>query len=194
MIARRYPIEVTPYGVKYVIIEPGINDFADHYATTTSSLADMCTWVKANGTTPVLMTVVHWNDSSDVNRINSWIRQYAANNSIQVIDAYAILEDPANPGYQRTNETFDGLHPNQAGVYRLVANINKSMFRPDQARDMIVPSPSPVKNSSIIAVDDPMTNDGRGGETDGGGTGSARLLQALYDLFKRAAHVVRNLL
>ena len=95
--------------------------------------------IRAYGGTPVLLTEfpsgggsTDTNKSRDyVARENVWIKRFAADRGIPVVDAYAVLVDPATDGKFKAAYSNDGLHQNGAGaraVARAVVDVLDSLL------------------------------------------------------------------
>jgi lysophospholipase L1-like esterase len=99
-----------------------------------SNIAQMCDLAVANGIRPVLCTIPPREDHNGayiqcVNDINLWVKGYAARNEWDVIDFYALLNDPANPGHYRTQySSGDGVHPNYQGYQAMSEYVPLKIF------------------------------------------------------------------
>lgn len=83
----------------------GSSKYVQSYTDTTGS---------ATGAAPPATntTAVAWNTTSQakIKTINAWLRTYASNNGIILVDQHAILVDPTT-GMYKTGYTTDGTHP-----------------------------------------------------------------------------------
>ena len=84
------------------------------------SIMKMCVLAVANGITPVLCTIPPYEKYGvyiqSVNELNAWVKTYAGAKGYNVIDFYALLNDPTNPGhYLMQYSSGDGIHPSAQG-------------------------------------------------------------------------------
>ena len=122
----RYPADVTANNPSFVIILGGRNDIASNVSVTTieSNLQTMYTWAKNNGTTPIACTVMPSSGAllSDIQTLNTRIKDYAVANNIPLIDYYTLMDSPATPNTNKLNKAFDSgdnIHPNNLGGYAM---------------------------------------------------------------------------
>jgi acyl-CoA thioesterase I len=99
-----------------------------------SNIAMMCDLAVANGVRPVLCTIPPREDENggyiqSINELNAWVKGYAAEKGYDVIDFYALLNDPANPGHYLTQySSGDGKHPNTQGYQAMGAYVPLTVF------------------------------------------------------------------
>ncbi len=120
MVAR-FATDVAAYSPDLVIIFGGTNDTLDGSnkpTTTASNIKSMVASTLALGALPVLCTIpprgIYGNAIDATVRlktmtINHWIRRYAAQQGLPMIDFYALLTDPS--GTYLSGYTGDGVHP-----------------------------------------------------------------------------------
>ncbi|MGZ4918559.1 MAG: SGNH/GDSL hydrolase family protein, partial [Halobacteriota archaeon] len=97
------------------------------------SIIKMCVLAVANGIKPVLCTIPPYEKYGvyiqSVNELNAWVKGYAAAQGYNVIDFYALLNDPANPGHYLTQYSAgDGIHPNTQGYQAMGAYVPLKVF------------------------------------------------------------------
>jgi lysophospholipase L1-like esterase len=118
----------------FVVIMGGTNDLAngeEKLETVQSNIRAMCTRVESYGAVPVLCTVTP--DSfylAHRDFLNAWIAEYANSKGYGLIDFYAVIENPSNPGHSNPALVMsDGLHPNAAGYTAMGNAIDLEIFR-----------------------------------------------------------------
>jgi lysophospholipase L1-like esterase len=124
MALARFAADVAPWSPHIVDIGVGTNDISlgVTFATYKTNIVDMVAAVRSIGATPALRTIVPSNTLSHatINGWNAWLRRYASQQRIPLLDAYAALVDTTNGHYQ-ASLTDDGIHPNTAGRLALGA-------------------------------------------------------------------------
>ena len=117
----------------FVIIMGGTNDLANGdvpLATIQANIREMCSQVESHGAVPVLCTVPPDNYSLEQRDIlNGWIAEYANSKGYGLIDFYAVIDNPANPGHSNPLLVMsDGLHPNAEGYSAMGNAIDLGIF------------------------------------------------------------------
>lgn len=118
----RWATDITPLAVncKYVVIQGGVNDFANSVALATvqTNIASMVAKAEADGLLPVLFTCTPSTGIVDVpadeaNRLafNAWLKATYP----RVVDIATAVADPANPSALNPAWAGDGVHYTQAG-------------------------------------------------------------------------------
>jgi lysophospholipase L1-like esterase len=131
----RFDADVIAYHPTFVIIlagtahlEPGVGPKA-----VEPNIAKMCERARANGIKPVMCTIPPDNEAGVsiawVNELNTWVQSYARSQGYDVIDFYALLNDPLYPGHMLTTySSGDGIHPNDAGYRAMGAYVPLRIF------------------------------------------------------------------
>ncbi|MGZ4892728.1 MAG: GDSL-type esterase/lipase family protein [Halobacteriota archaeon] len=117
----------------FVIIMGGTNDLANGdvpLTTIQANIREMCSKVESHGAVPVLCTVPPDNYSLQQRDIlNGWIAEYANLKGYSLIDFYAVIDNPANPGHSNPLLVMsDGLHPNAEGYSAMGSAIDLDIF------------------------------------------------------------------
>ncbi len=117
----------------FVVILGGTNDLANGdlpLATMQANIREMCTRVESYGAVPVLCTVPpssFYLEQRDI--LNGWIAEYANSKGYGLIDFYAVIDNPSNPGHSNPALVMsDGLHPNAVGYLAMGNAIDLSIF------------------------------------------------------------------
>lgn len=117
----RFTTDVLAYDLDVVIIGGGTNDAGNGttlatYAANTRAMVDAA---RGAGLTVILPTACPTDTSgtwrANVEKFNVWLRRYAADERIPVIDFHSLLVEPTTGGW-RTAYTADGIHPNITAV------------------------------------------------------------------------------
>jgi len=124
----RFRPDVIALKPKAVVILAGTNDIAGNTGTMTledieGNLMSMAELAKANGIKVVLSSVMPVTDAirpqterrppDTIRKLNAWIKDYAAKTGAGYLDYYSAMVD--DKGMLKTELTYDGLHPNDAG-------------------------------------------------------------------------------
>ncbi|MFT3723564.1 MAG: SGNH/GDSL hydrolase family protein [Hyphomonadaceae bacterium] len=136
----RFRSDVIALRPRVVHIMAGVNDIAGNTGPVTledikGNLASMVELAQANNVRVVLSTVLpaskfNWapdlRPAPQIDRLNAWIRAYAAEKRLVVADYYPALALP--DGSMRPEFSLDGVHPNKAG-YRAMAPITEAAIK-----------------------------------------------------------------
>jgi len=123
----RFRADVIALQPKVVVILAGTNDIAENTGPTTleaieDNLMSMVDLARVHGIRVVLGAVLPaidfpWKRGLDpagkIVTLNLWIRDYCSKQELFFLDYYSALAD--EKGGLRTEFTFDGVHPNEAG-------------------------------------------------------------------------------
>ena len=130
----RFSTDVAAYLPSLVVICAGTNDWNDAvatplatYATQIDQIVNLCRQIGAG---PVLCTVPP-NIGSSTRRSrttagNAWLRKYAQQHGIPLVDFYNLLVDPSTGGFLSTYN-LDGTHPNNLGYAAMGSLLNSSL-------------------------------------------------------------------
>ena len=128
----RFRPDVLALKPRVVVILAGTNDIAGNTGPMTleeiqGNLMSMAELAKANDIRVVLSSVMPVSDDikpqtarrppEKILALNSWIKDYAAKNGHIYLDYFSAMKN--EKGLIRTELTYDGLHPNEAG-YELI--------------------------------------------------------------------------
>ena len=128
----RFRPDVIAHKPLAVVILAGTNDIAGNTGPMTleeiqGNLASMAELARANGIKVVLASVMPVTDAlkpqtarrppEKIRALNEWIKAYAAKTGAVYLDYFSAMVD--DKGMLKTELTYDGLHPNDAG-YDLV--------------------------------------------------------------------------
>ncbi len=124
----RFRPDVIAHRPKAVVILAGTNDLAGNTGPMRlediqGNLTSMAELAKANGIRVVLASVLPVSDAirpqtqrrppNQILALNRWIKDYAAKNGHVYLDYHSAMAD--EKGLLKTELTYDGLHPNDAG-------------------------------------------------------------------------------
>lgn len=124
----RFRPDVLALKPKAVVILAGTNDISGNTGPTTleeieGNLMSMAELAKANGLKVILASVMPVTDAirpqterrppEKIRALNTWIKDYAAKTNAVYLDYYSAMVD--DKGMLKTELTYDGLHPNDAG-------------------------------------------------------------------------------
>jgi acyl-CoA thioesterase I len=133
----RYVADTTLYKPRYAIILVGTNDI-DHGGNATqiiNNLTTLYTMYLANGSIPVLVTIpanggttaAGINDTRSA--VNQWIRSYAAQNNLPLIDLWKATVDPDQPDRMLMPlYSWDWTHLTDAGYQQWADNTDPGIF------------------------------------------------------------------
>ena len=128
----RFRPDVIALKPKAVVILAGTNDISGNTGPATleeieGNLTSMAELAKANGIKVVFSSVMPVTDAikpqterrspEKIRALNEWIKSYAAKTHAVYLDYYSAMVD--DKGMLKTELTYDGLHPNDAG-YQLI--------------------------------------------------------------------------
>lgn len=136
----RFRSDVIALRPRVVHILAGVNDIAGNTGPVTlddikGNLASMIEIAQANNVRVVLSTVLpagsfSWSPDTKpapaIDKLNAWIRTYAAEKRLVLADYYPALALP--DGSMRPEFSLDGVHPNKAG-YRAMAPITDAAIK-----------------------------------------------------------------
>ncbi len=136
----RFRSDVIALKPRVVHIMAGVNDIAGNTGPVTlddikGNLASMVELAQANNIRVVLSTVLpagsfSWSPDTKpapaIDKLNAWIRAYAAEKHLVLADYYPALALP--DGSMRSEFSLDGVHPNKAG-YRAMAPITEAAIK-----------------------------------------------------------------
>lgn len=115
----RFDAEITPSDPTTVVFLAGTNDVSGTVTLPqfAANVREVVSKSRLIGATPVLGTIPPNNTTArhaKINTWNAWIRRYASEQGLTVIDFYGLLADPVNGNYLAVY-AGDGTHPNAAG-------------------------------------------------------------------------------
>ena len=123
-ILARFDRHVLALQPQIVVILAGVNDLYQGASVdrVTGQLQAMYARAVAAHLRVVACTILPYDGSSPMvqarmQRVNDWIRAYAAEHGLAFCDLFAAMEDPHRPG--RLVSTMDGMHPDVDGYRRM---------------------------------------------------------------------------
>lgn len=127
----RFSTDVTPYAsqIDTVFLLAGTNDSATTaFSSWVSSMKSLISNIRALGKAPVMATIPPNNGAAPrpaaITQQNAWIRRYATQQRIPLVDFYKVLVDPTTGNYL-SGYSSDGTHPTpQAQVVMATAMVN----------------------------------------------------------------------
>lgn len=146
----RFDTDVTPSTPNVVHLLGGTNDCPVGITTLASfqaSIIAIVAKIRAIGAKAVIGTIPPSNTAGNhvkITTFNAWLRRYAAQQGIPIVDYYGLLADPANGNYL-AGYFSDGTHPNTAGqvaMGQLAANTLAPImpsFKPPLTQDQADP-------------------------------------------------------
>jgi lysophospholipase L1-like esterase len=136
----RFRPDVIALKPRAVVILAGTNDISGNTGPTTleeieGNLTSMAELARANGIKVVLASVMPVTDAirpqtdrrppEKIRALNEWIKGYAAKTGAVYLDYYSAMVD--DKGMLRTELTYDGLHPNNAGYDAIMPLAQKAI-------------------------------------------------------------------
>src|SRR6476659_2851480 len=119
-IARR--LDLVPPGADVLVVQGGINDVVQRRAVEEAArdLGAMLERGRAAGLALAVTDVLPWNNgderaAEDIRRLNSLIRQLAADAEATLLPFHDTLVDPADPSRMGAGLSDDGDHPSVEG-------------------------------------------------------------------------------
>ena len=103
---------------RFCLVSVGSNDAASGVSSSAfmANVESIVADLRAVGVTPVLMTVAPRNGTYGlITEYNFRLRRYASELGLPIVDAYAVLANPATEQYQTAYDSGDGIHPSAAG-------------------------------------------------------------------------------
>jgi lysophospholipase L1-like esterase len=138
----RFRPDVLALKPKAVVILAGTNDIAGNTGAMSleeieGNLMSMAELARANGIKVVLASVMPVTDAikpqtarrppEKIRALNEWIKSYAAKSGAVYLDYFSAMAD--DKGMLRTELTYDGLHPNDAGYELAMPLAQKAIDR-----------------------------------------------------------------
>ncbi len=129
---RRFERSVLVHRPDYVVIMGGTNDvvWRESHDRIVSNLKALVDLAVANGIRPVLGLLIPIDDEEmerRLARIRQWMREYAQENKIPVIDFYSAFVD--EDGRLIQSYFLDGAHPSREGYAAMAKAIDPSIFQ-----------------------------------------------------------------
>ncbi len=172
----RFDADVTPNAPHIVTLMEGTNDSRQVPPTAVTTVAAnfraMVAKCREIGATPVLINTPPAEGTGDmmvaVDAYNNWMRQYAADEGLILVDVYSALTDPAT-GLYKSALNLDNVHPNAAGQ-KVIGDLLAAALDPILPPGGGVPLPvhqaaSQTKNRAANALN--LTDTGSDGLADG---------------------------
>lgn len=135
MVAR-FTADIINNNPDFCIILGGVNDVATLTTASTiqSNLQTMYTNSLNNGIIPIACTILPYNNGTSamkdiLDSVNIWIRGYARDNGIPLIDFYNAFNDVSNPRNMPSSLVADGTHPTLKGYRLMGETIDASIFK-----------------------------------------------------------------
>ncbi|HEX6462580.1 MAG TPA: GDSL-type esterase/lipase family protein [Candidatus Saccharimonadales bacterium] len=128
----RITTDVLAYGPQVCTVLGGTNDLAQSVTFTTykSNITSIVTQLRDARILPVLCTIPpRGNTTYLANTIkwNNWLRTYARQQSLPLIDFFTLLVDPATGMFLSGYDSGDALHPSQAAHIEMAKLVNSKL-------------------------------------------------------------------
>lgn len=132
----RFTTDVVNNNPAYCLILGGVNDISGGVANSTiqSNLQSMYNTCFQNGILPIACTLTPWNagtqaQKNQLDQLNQWIREYARDNMIPLVDYYSAMVDPSNPQNMPSPlVSSDNIHPTPIGYFNMALAIDPAIF------------------------------------------------------------------
>jgi len=131
-ILSRVQADVISKSPTFCTIKAGTNDVNQGIAFTTyvANMVAIVRKLREAGIAPVLCTIApRASKRAGTSQTNAWIRRYAAQEGIPLIDFNTLLTEPSTGGYISAYDSGDGTHPNAAG-YLAMGNLVNTVLAP----------------------------------------------------------------
>lgn len=122
MMLARIEADILPFKPHFCTVQAGGNDWSlsVDFEITKSNLKAIVAKLRSNNIVPVLSTIVprpSANDSTIAVR-NTWIRRYAEQERLLLLDFNSILADPVTGGW-KSGQSLDNIHAQSVPTYQM---------------------------------------------------------------------------